>query len=68
MVILRAHHNCWTTFNKILQFEEQMFFMTIYFNIIITGILDYLQKYCKLTWLMNTFGPRICTKFAIASQ
>ena len=25
-VILRAHLNCWTTFTKILQFEEGMFY------------------------------------------
>ena len=33
-----------------LQFEERMFFMTIYFSKIIIGILDYLQKYYKITW------------------
>ena len=42
--------------------------MTIYFSIIIIGILNYLQKYFKITWLRNTFGHRICTRLAIASQ
>ena len=36
-----------------------MYFMTIYFSTIIIGILDYLQKYYKMTWLNNTFGPEI---------
>ena len=42
--------------------------MTIYFSIIIIGILDYLQKYYKMTWLKNTFGPTISNRFAITSQ
>ena len=43
-------------------------FMIISFCIVIIGILDYLQIYYKITWLKNTFDPRIFTKFAIASQ
>ena len=42
--------------------------MTIYFSIIIIGILDYLQKYYKKTWLKITFGLRICNRFAMTSQ
>ena len=66
--MLRASLNCLTTLIKILQFEERGFFMTIYFNIIITGILDYLQKYYKMAWLKNKFDTRICTIFAMTSQ
>ena len=36
--------------------------MTIYFSIIIIGILDYLQKYSKMAQSRNTFVPRICIK------
>ena len=38
--------------------------MTIYFSIIIIIVenLDYLQKHYKITWLRNTFSPRIRTK------
>ena len=42
--------------------------MTIYFSIIIIGILDYLQKYYKITWLKNTLGPIICIRFAITNH